>query len=199
MNRIGAAVALTMVMVLGLLFFGQGSGGGEGERASVLGARIQPRPAATSTAVVFVAQAGTESAPTAVPTKVADQGVEVTVPPTPTPDTAPINAAPAVVGAPVVFGLTEEGLSGPNVIRPGLQTWAFVSKSDAALSVGVFEATADRATLRLDGAGLVASTGAIAGRGAMNWPVELAPGDYWRATFDAEGTLLAVEPVTIVT
>jgi len=198
MNRVGVALVLTVVMVLGLMFFGQGPTA-DGERASILGARIQERPAATSTAVVFVAQADSTTNAAPAPTNVADEGVQVSVPPTPTPDTAPINAAPAVVGAPVVFGLTEDGLSGPNVIRSGLQTWAFVSRSEVGLRVGVFEAASDRESLRLDGDGLLAATETIVGGGALNWPVELPPGDYWRATFGADGELLAVEPVSIVT
>lgn len=191
---------MTGLMLALIVVFSSGPASNDSERASSLGARIQPGAVATSTAVVFVGNgSGASASPaTPVPTNVADAGVVVVVPPTATADTAPRNAAPAVAGAPVVLGLTEEGLTGPNVIRPGLQTWAFVSKAEVALQVGVFDAASDRSALTLDGDGLRASTGPIVGGGALNLPVELGPGDYWRATFSAEGGLLAVEPVTIV-
>lgn len=80
-------------------------------------------------------------AATPVPTNPADNGVQVEIVPTPTPDTAPVNAAPAVAGASIVIGLSSLGVNGPATIRSGEQTWEMVNTGDEARIVAVYPGT----------------------------------------------------------
>lgn len=120
--------------------------GGDGESANASSSGIRSVAAAGSVDGTVGQDTTQPSAPgveaTPVPTNPADTGVVIEVMPTPTVDTAPVEAAPAVPGAPIVIGLSAQGVNGPTTVRSGDQRWEVVNTGSGDRFVAIYPGTA---------------------------------------------------------